>query len=191
MKNATKIAKSHLDLSHILAQATPSPNQDCIYYLINQSDQVIFVGQTSNLYAQLLNHKTVGQSFTRFCYMPCQKDQLDRLQQEAIAQFKPIHNLPPVSHVSYSTSHLLSKQLICLKYNMTPPAFEYLRKAFGLESVHACGNMKYYDPEEVERWLKRFKGLVIRGRHVLQASPTYLAVGVSPRTNQIQLFKNR
>ncbi|UFH53307.1 GIY-YIG nuclease family protein [Spirosoma sp. KNUC1025] len=188
MKNALNTPEKHLDLGQILADATLFHSQPCIYYLINEQDQVIFVGQTINLYAQLLNHKLTGKNFARFSYFPCRQEELNKLEQEAIEQFKPVHNQPPAIR---STSSFLSKQLICLKHNITPVAFEYLRKSFGLESAHSYGNMKYYKPEDVDAWLKRFKGLVIRGRHVLQASPSYLAVGVSPRTNQIQLFKTR
>ena len=188
MKTTEKTPQKYLDLGQILDNSRHFQNQPCVYYLINTDDKVVYVGQTMNLYSQLLNHRLAGKNFARFTYFPCEEEDLDRLEQEAISQFKPALNKPPVIR---STSAYLSKQLICLKHNITPVAFERLREAFGLESVSSFGNTRYYKPEDVEAWLGRFKGLVIRGRYVLQARPSYLAVGISSRTKQIQLYKER
>ncbi|WP_420147860.1 hypothetical protein [Spirosoma sp.] len=189
MKNEQKIPDQRLDLDYILDSASLFQSQPCLYYLINANEEVIYIGQTRSLYSQLMNHRLAGRNFARFSYFPCEEgDDLDALEQEAIAQFKPILNKPSVT---YSTSGYLSKHLICLKHNITPVAFEHLRKTFGLQSVYSFGNTKYYKPEDVEAWLKRFRGLVARGRHVLQAGSDYLAVGISTRTKQIQLYKER
>lgn len=188
MKNAQEIPQNHLNLDRILLQARQLQAQPGIYYLIDNQDKVIFIGKTRNLYSQLLKHKVDNKPFVRYHFIPGPETDLDRLEQEAISRFKPVHNKPPVIR---STSAYLSKPLICLKHNITPVAFEYLKEAFGLESAHSFGNTKYYKPEDVETWLRRFKGLVVRGRHVLQVRPAYLAVGVSARTKQIQLYKAR
>ncbi len=186
------MTQKHLDLGQILDNSKQFQTQPCIYYLIDANDEVIYVGKTLSLYSQLLNHKLAGKNFVRFSSFPCEEDDLDRLEREAISKFKPVLNRPPVpAATTQSASNYLSKSLICLKHNITPVAFEYLREAFGLESVRSFGNTKYYKPDDVETWLKRFKGLVIRGRHVLQAGPNYLAVGISSRTKQIQLYKER
>ena len=188
MKETKKTPKEHLDLGQILDNANMVQGQPCIYYLIDANDQIIYIGQTQNLYAQLLHHKFAGNYFVRFSFFPCQEGDLDRLEQEAIYQLKPVLNTPPVTQ---STSGCLSKQLICLKYNITAIAFERLRETFGLEPVSSFGNTRYYKPADVDAWLKRFKGLVVRGRYILQAKPYYLAVGISAKTKQIQLFKER
>ncbi|MBD2755925.1 GIY-YIG nuclease family protein [Spirosoma validum] len=188
MKNALKMHQKHLDLSEILDNARQFQNQPCVYYLIDDNDEVTYVGQTKNLYSQLITHRFSGKEFVRYNFFPCEEIDLDRLEQEAISKFRPVHNKPPTAQ---STSGYLSKPLICLKHNITPVAFDYLREAFGLESSRSFGNTKYYKPEDVESWLRRFKGLVIRGRHVLQVRPDYLAVGVSTRTKQIQLYRKR
>lgn len=180
--------QKHLDLSQILDNSSQFQSQPCVYYLIDANDEVTYVGQTRNLYSQLLSHKFSGKNFVRYNFFPCEEGDLDRLEQEAISKFKPVHNKAPVSR---STSGYLNKSLICLKHNITSLAFEYLREAFGLEPGHSFGNTKYYKPEDVEAWLKRFRGLVVRGRHVLQIKPHYLAVGISSRTKQIQLYKTK
>lgn len=188
-KSVGKMLEKHFDLDQILENSRLFQNQPCIYYLINASDEVIYVGQTKNLYAQLLHHKLAGKNFVRFSFFPSgENEESETLENEVIVQSKPALSKPIVTH---STSSYLTKQLICLKHNMTPPAFESLRESFGLESVHSFGNTKYYKPGDVEAWLKRFKGLVVRGRHVLQVSPDYLAVGISARTKQIQLYRSR
>ncbi|CAN5494158.1 hypothetical protein BH09BAC4_BH09BAC4_08770 [soil metagenome] len=189
MKETQKTTKKHLDLGQILDSATLFQPQPCIYYLINANDEVVYVGQTMSLYPRLLNHKFSGKEFVRFSFIPCDESDLDRLEQEAIARFQPELNKAPATT---PTSSHLSKQLICLKHNITPIAFERLREAFGLQPVSSFGNVKYYKPEDVDAWLKRFKGLVMTGgRHVLQARPQYLAVGISSRTKQIQLYTKR
>jgi hypothetical protein len=185
MEIAKRIVKKHVDLGQILVSGPLLLPQPCIYYLIDAEDEVIFVGQTLNLRSRLLEHRIAGLNFVRFRFFTCDANDLDRLEQEAAARCQQGPAKPPASQ---STSGLLSKQLICLKHNITPVAFDRLREAFGLQPAGSFGNARFYKPGDVEAWLRRFKGLVVSGRHVLQAKPTYLAVGISSRTNQIQLF---
>ncbi|GAB3792601.1 hypothetical protein GCM10028819_03090 [Spirosoma humi] len=185
MKNAEKTDKNYLDLGQLMDSSTPFTPQPCIYYLIDARNEVVYIGQTINLEARLREHKVAGLNFVRFRFFECEECDLDRLQQGAIARLNPVLNKPQKTK---STSGNLSKQLICLKYNITPIAFERLRESFGLHATSSFGNVKYYKPEHVEAWVRRFKGLVLSGRHVLQAKPTYLAVGISTRTKQIQLY---
>ncbi|GAB2558413.1 GIY-YIG nuclease family protein [Spirosoma aerophilum] len=185
MKMTEKTAKKHIDLGQILASGTRSNPQPCIYCLINDENEVVFVGQARNLQSRLLEHRVAGVNFVRFRYFTCDETELDRLEKEAIARFNPALNKPSKPT---STSGLLSKQLICLKHNITPVAFERLRDAFNLKPSGSFGNARFYKPEDVEVWIRQFKGLIGSGRYVLQAKPTYLAVGISSRTRQIQLF---
>ncbi|MVM37946.1 hypothetical protein GO730_10645 [Spirosoma sp. HMF3257] len=185
MENARKTPQKRLDLGQIVEDAALFSLQPCIYYLINSRNEFIYVGQTTNLRDRLLEHREAGIRFVRFKFFPCEASELDRLQQAAIARLKPVLNR---AQKPKPTPGNLSKPLICLKYNITPIAFERLREAFGLQPVSLFGKAKYYKPEDVEAWIKRFKGLVVSGRHVLQAMPTYMAVGISSRTKQIQLY---
>ncbi|ADB39078.1 GIY-YIG nuclease family protein [Spirosoma linguale] len=187
MKIADKNTQNSLDLGQILDSAALFPPQPCIYYLINSRNEVVYVGQTLNLYASLLEHRKKGVNFVRFRYFTCAESDLERLERGAIERLDPILNRVSKSR-SVSAPGNLSKPFICLKYNITPVAFERLREAFELQPASSFGNAKYYKPEDVEAWVRRFKGLVVSGRHVLQAKPTYLAVGISSRTKQIQLF---
>jgi hypothetical protein len=186
MKITEKTAKKHIDLGQILDSEALFQPHPCIYYLIDAEHKVLFVGQALNLQSRLLEHRIGGVNFVRFRYFTCDEADLNRLEQEAIDRFNPILNKPSKPK---STSGLLSKQLICLKHNITPVAFERLRDAFGLKPAGSFGNARFYKPEDVDSWLRRFKGLVgSGGRHILQDKPTYLAVGISSRTKQIQLF---
>ncbi|WP_082111557.1 GIY-YIG nuclease family protein [Spirosoma radiotolerans] len=185
MKNAEKRPENHLDLGQIMDSSTLVLPQPCIYYLIDARNEVVYIGQTTNLQARLREHKVTGLDFVRFRFFQCDECDLDRLQQGAIARLNPPLNKPQKTK---STLGSLSKQLICLKYNITPIAFERLRESFGLKATSSFGNVKYYRPEDVDAWVRRFNRLVLSGRHVLQAKPTYLAVGISTRTKQIQLY---
>ena len=185
MKNAEKIDKNHPESGQIVDSSTPVMSQPCIYYLIDARNEVVYVGQTLNLQSRLLEHEVAGLNFVRFRFFQCEECDLDRLQQGAIARLNPALNKPQKTK---STSGSLSKPLICLKYNITPIAFERLREAFALQATSSFGNVKYYTPDAVEAWVRRFKRLVLSGRHVLQAKPTYVAVGISSRTKQIQLY---
>ena len=188
MKITEKTPQKCLDLGQILDGTALFQAQPCIYFLMDVNDEVVHVGQAINLKSRLLEHRCAGLDFVRFRFHTCEASDLDRLEQEAIARFKPARSEPPQTQ---PTSGHLSKQLICLKHNITPIAFERLREAFHLYSTSSFGNAKYYKPEDVEAWVKRFKRLVVSGRHVLQARPTYLAVGISTRTKQIQLYTKR
>ncbi|AUD03533.1 GIY-YIG nuclease family protein [Spirosoma pollinicola] len=188
MENSEKIARMGLDLGRIIDGEMPFKAHPCIYYLINAMNDVVFVGQTVDLQSRLLEHKRAGVNFVRFRFFGCEERDLDRLEQGAIVRLKPALNKAPKMPKLKSASGHLSKQLICLKHNITPIAFDRLREAFGLHPTSSFGNAKYYKPEDVELWVRRFKGLVVSGRHVLQVKPTYLAVGISSRTRQIQLF---
>lgn len=185
MKNAEKTDRNYLEVGQIVDSSTLFLPQPCLYYLIDARNEVVYVGQTLNLQSRLQEHKAAGLEFVRFRFFQCEACDLDRLQQGAIARLNPVLNKPQRSR---STSGCLSKPLICLKYNITPIAFERLREVFGLHPTSSFGNVKYYTPESVEAWVRRFKKLVSSGRHVLQAKPTYLAVGISARTKQIQLY---
>lgn len=185
MKNVENTGENYLDSGQIVDSLALFLPQPCIYYLIDARNEVVYVGQTLNLQFRLCEHKAAGLNFARFRFFQCDECDLDRLQQGAIARLNPALNKPQRTKL---TSGSLSKQLICLKYNITPIAFERLRESFGLHATSSFGNVKYYTPEAVEAWVRRFKKLVVSGRHVLQAKPTYLAVGISTRTKQIQLY---
>ncbi|SOD97648.1 GIY-YIG nuclease family protein [Spirosoma fluviale] len=187
MEIIEKNARKGLDLGQILDSAALFSPQPCVYYLINVRNEVVYIGQTLNLYASLLEHRKDEVKFVRFRYFTCEESDLERLAQGAIDRLDPVLNrVPKIKSVTVPGN--LSKPFICLKYNITPVAFERLREAFELQPASSFGNAKYYKPDEVEAWVRRFKGLVVSGRHVLQAKPTYLAVGISSRTKQIQLF---
>ena len=170
MKNNEKTAKNHLDSGQIVDNSTLFPPQPCIYYLIDARNEVVYVGQTLNLQSRLREHKVAGLEFVRFRFFQCEESDLDRLQQGAIDRLNPVLNKPQKSK---STSGYLSKPLICLKYNITSIAFERLRESFGLHATSSFGNVKYYTPEAVEAWVRRFKRLVSSGRHVLQPKPSF------------------
>ncbi|GAB3998846.1 hypothetical protein GCM10028807_47610 [Spirosoma daeguense] len=157
----------------------------CIYFLMDSQDEIIYIGQSTNLRARLLEHRMAGLNFERVRFHSCEANELDRLEQEALIRYKPRFTQLPKA---VSVSGCLSKSLICLKYNITPAAFERLREAFRLYPVSIFGNTKYYKPEDVEIWVKRFRGLVVSGKYVIQTMPNYMAIGVSSRTNQIQVY---
>jgi len=188
MKISEKTTEKSINFGQILAGETLRKPQPCVYYLIDVDNEVVYIGQTLNLRSRLLEHRIAGVNFVRFRYFTCDEHDLDRLHQEALSRLKAEPAKPPRA---ISTSGLLSKPLICMKHNITPLAFDRLRETFGLKPAGMFGNAKYYKPEDVDAWVRRFKGLVVSGRHVLQARPTYMAVGISARTKQIQLYTKR
>lgn len=185
MEITEKTPQKCLDLGQILDGATLLTPHPCIYYLMDASNEIVYVGQSINLQSRLLEHRVAGLNFTRVRFHTCEASELNRLEQEAVARYKPRFSKPPKAT---STSGCLSKQLICLKHNITPAAFERLREAFRLYPTSVFGNTKYYKPDDVDAWLKRFRSLITSGRYVLQAEPTYLAIGVSSRTKLIQIY---
>lgn len=121
MEIIAKTAKNQINLGQILTSKTLVQPHPCIYFLIDAANEVIYIGQTLNLQPCLLEHRTEGMAFVRFRYFTCDEVDLDRLEQEAIIRFNPALNKLIKNK---STSGLLSKQLICLKHNITPVAFE-------------------------------------------------------------------
>ncbi|GAB3991998.1 hypothetical protein GCM10028807_24030 [Spirosoma daeguense] len=185
MKISEKTPQKCLPIGHIIGEKNRLTTLPCIYFLMDAQNQIVYIGQAINLQSRLLEHRVSGPNFERVRFHTCEANELNRLEQEAIARYKSRDNRPPKA---VSTSGCLSKSLICLKYNLSTTAFERLREAFQLHPVSVFGNTNYYKPEEVEAWVNRFKGLVGSGKYVLQTMPTYVAVGISTRTKLIQVY---
>src|SRR5919202_3521090 len=145
MKIAEKTPGKHIDLGQILGNATLRRPQPCVYYLIDANNEVVHIGQTLNLRSRLLEHRVAGVRFARFRFFTCEEKDLDRLHEEAVARLGK-EEVKPAKAIS--TSGLLSKPLICMKYNITPLAFDRLREAFGLKPAGTFGNAKYYKPDD-------------------------------------------
>lgn len=85
------VEKANYSHAEILLHAVPATRQCCIYFLI-KGGRVKYVGQTVNLYHRLAQHFRGGNDFESYSFIPCEKDQLDELEQIYINLLMPVGN---------------------------------------------------------------------------------------------------
>lgn len=85
------VDKANYSHAEILMHAMPANKHCCIYFLIKHA-KVKYVGQTVNLYHRLAQHVRGGNDFESYSFIPCEKDQLDELEQIYINLLMPVGN---------------------------------------------------------------------------------------------------
>ena len=79
--------KTLLREKEIVAGSMPVDKVCGVYFLI-QSQRVVYVGQSVNVFSRILNHQA-GKDFDSFAYIPCSPDILDRLESLYIHTLRP------------------------------------------------------------------------------------------------------
>ena len=72
-----------------------------VYFLL-QGEEVVYVGQTTQGYSRILQHK--DKIFDKVRYIECTKDDLDTLESEYILKYSPLYNK------TVNTKHYISAQ---------------------------------------------------------------------------------
>ena len=72
------------DLKEMVFSGSPS----CVYFLISESNEVVYVGQTVNLCMRIGEH-TKTKEFHRVLYLPTPKSSLLSVEKEFITKLKP------------------------------------------------------------------------------------------------------
>ncbi len=62
----------------------------CIYFLFYK-DILVYIGQTTSLYARLVSHNS-DKEYDRCMYMPCDKEKLNDTERALIKHYLPIYN---------------------------------------------------------------------------------------------------
>lgn len=72
----------------------PAPQVTCGIYVLLQGEEAIYVGKSIQVEFRVLHHRLVrGLEFDRVRVCPCEPDELDRLEQEAIRRLLPTLNV--------------------------------------------------------------------------------------------------
>ena len=63
----------------------------CVYFLIN-IDEVVYVGQTVNIYSRIKHHENSEKIYTRVLYIPVCNEELERVERGFIDSLDPKYN---------------------------------------------------------------------------------------------------
>lgn len=88
------------------------PNCSCVYFAIDSSDRILYIGRTKNLHKRWKGHQHISElkkiERVRIAYFECSVDNLDYLEKTMIVQFNPPLNQDfPVS-ADYYTANSIS-----------------------------------------------------------------------------------
>ncbi len=160
----------HLDLIQIIQFYQRLEALTGIYYLLDDKQQVIYVGQTVNLYDRLPVHR--DKVFTSFSFFPCAIEDLKKLEQEAIIYFNPKLNrcLGAASQLGY-----WSRLRICNELRLTISAFKALKRVFGLTPVTEFRGIYYYEQEAISAWKEKWTARLM-GAHIVLRTDRYSAI---------------
>jgi predicted GIY-YIG superfamily endonuclease len=65
----------------------------CAVYALVWRDEVIYIGQTTNVFRRLTDHLRLGRHNFEFVYLLyCKQEELDRVEQHMIKHFQPKNN---------------------------------------------------------------------------------------------------
>lgn len=80
-----------IPLSQIIEKARPYASSVGIYFLID-GEEVVYVGQSVNVFARISQHKSEGKKFERWCFLPCSAEQLHDTERRYIEAIAPALN---------------------------------------------------------------------------------------------------
>lgn len=75
-----------------LARFSPS----CGVYFLIAANQIVYVGQSTDIHARVSQHRRQWKSFDSYTYIPCQASQLLDLERHYITAFRPRMNISGV-----------------------------------------------------------------------------------------------
>lgn len=78
-------------LSEVLDSAMPIGTAMGVYFLI-KNNEVVYVGQSIDVYGRLSTHKKNGKDFDSFAFIQCEKGMLNDLESLYISAFVPFMN---------------------------------------------------------------------------------------------------
>jgi len=88
--NTTKsIPPQLIGIKGDLQEVGPPP--PCVYFLIDVNE-IVYVGQTINIYSRLLDHERSNKIYTRALYIPVCKDELEKVERGFINSLVPKYN---------------------------------------------------------------------------------------------------
>ena len=102
-----------LSESEIFALSQPAHGQTCGIYLLIYQTEIVYVGQSRDVYSRLPIH-AMDKQFDRFTIIPCPLDLLNELEAEYIVKFAPRYNVMLPPNNTWATLNLLRN--ICKRY---------------------------------------------------------------------------
>lgn len=84
----------HKGLAEILEQ--PRFRPACGVYFLIDDDEVVYVGQSTELHARVAQHRARWKQFDSYTYIPCESSQLAELERHYIRLFRPCLNISGV-----------------------------------------------------------------------------------------------
>ena len=86
------IADAEYQQSDVIAGQVPASTSCGVYFLLRHSE-IVYVGQSVDVFLRLSKHRREGRDFDAFNFLPCAKEDLDRIEKMYIEAFMPKWNL--------------------------------------------------------------------------------------------------
>jgi predicted GIY-YIG superfamily endonuclease len=92
-----------LDLEALLAKSQPMPKPLVGIYFLILRDEIVYVGQSTNILLRIAEHQKQGKVFDRFSFVLVPADHLDEHEAEYIVKFSPRGNKRLPSNSTWAT----------------------------------------------------------------------------------------
>lgn len=122
----------------------PDSGESCIYRLIDSSEKVVYVGQTSDLEKRIYSHLANGKDFSFFDYTLCNKEGIIEAERDAIIEHNPKLNISLPKTPEYKTIDQARKMI--QEFMVDKISEEVNKKVNSLPAVFTrpqVKNMKY------------------------------------------------
>lgn len=123
--------------------------KEFVYFLLKENE-VVYVGQTTNGISRPLSHRRTKE-FDDIAIVPCDRRELDRVEQTMIAKYDPPLNKCP-NHKEKKSVKELIKEIKGKTGSMTPKRMERIMAELGIKPMICAANRsRTITQEEAER----------------------------------------
>jgi len=128
------------------------PRKDCVYMLVDQNDEIVYVGKSEGkLFARVAAH-VYTKKFEKIAYIEC-KDKEEAMKKEAelIIEIQPKYNKcldkpEALGYLGSTEFYRMAKE----KYGMTPGQAMNKAMECGIRTVNVHSR-KYFESENIEK----------------------------------------
>ncbi len=128
------------------------PESAYIYFLYNDQDELVYIGQTQNVMSRIGNHKKDKPEIKYANFIYVDKHRLDEIEMELILKYWPKYNVTLPSNEKWISIDAFQRQHLCLKGKKVK-----IRKT--ITSLNIMHTQRFYLRTDLEKILPFFEGV--------------------------------